>query len=87
MAIPMRLNTRRRTAVATARGLPRYASNDKVGTHAPMENWCRGMPTSLCVNAHLLRYNRFHDACLAYRFTETVRQIVDAGGNHAGLDH
>ena len=33
MAIPLRLNTRRRTAVATATGLPRYARNDKVGTH------------------------------------------------------
>ena len=32
MAISMRLNTRRRTAVATARRLPRYARNDKVGT-------------------------------------------------------
>ena len=28
----MRLNTRRRTAVATTTGLPRYARNDKVGT-------------------------------------------------------
>ena len=28
----MRLNIRRRTAVATATGLPRYARNDKVGT-------------------------------------------------------
>ena len=33
MAISMRLNTRRRTAVATATGLPRYARNDKVGAH------------------------------------------------------
>ena len=32
MAIAMKLNTRRRTAVATATGLPRYARNDKVGT-------------------------------------------------------
>ena len=32
MAISMRLNARRRTAVATARRLPRYARNDKVGT-------------------------------------------------------
>ncbi len=32
-AISMRLNTRRRTAVATATGLPRYARNDKVGAH------------------------------------------------------
>ena len=29
----MRLNTRRRTAVATTTGLPRYARNDKVDTH------------------------------------------------------
>ena len=29
----MRLNTRRRTAVATATGLPRYARNDKVVAH------------------------------------------------------
>ena len=33
MAISMRLNTRRRTAVATATRLPRYARNDKVGMH------------------------------------------------------
>ncbi len=33
MAISMRLNPRRRTAVATATRLPRYARNDKVGTH------------------------------------------------------
>ena len=32
VAISMRLNTRRRTAVATTTGLPRYARNDKVGT-------------------------------------------------------
>ena len=32
MAISMRLNTRRRTAVARATRLPRYARNDKVGT-------------------------------------------------------
>ena len=32
MAISMRLNTRGRTAVATASGLPRYARNDKAGT-------------------------------------------------------
>ena len=32
VAISMRLNTRRRTAVATATRLPRYARNDKVGT-------------------------------------------------------
>ena len=33
MAISVRLNIRRRTAVATATGLPRYARNNKVGTH------------------------------------------------------
>ena len=33
MAISMGLNTRRGTAVATATRLPRYARNDKVGTH------------------------------------------------------
>ena len=33
MAISMRLNTRRRTAFATATGLPRCARNDTVGTH------------------------------------------------------
>ena len=33
VAISMGLNTHRRTAVATATGLPRYARNDKVGTH------------------------------------------------------
>ena len=33
--ISMRLSTRRRTAVATATGLPRCARNDKVGTHGP----------------------------------------------------
>ncbi len=32
VAISMRLNTRRRTAVATATRLPRYARNDTVGT-------------------------------------------------------
>ena len=31
--ISMRLNTRRRTAVATATGLPRYAHDDKLDTH------------------------------------------------------
>ena len=34
VAISMRLNTRRRTAVATATRLPRYARNDTVGTLA-----------------------------------------------------
>ena len=29
----MRLNTRRRYAIATLTGLPRYARNDKVGNH------------------------------------------------------
>ena len=33
VAISLRLDTRRRTAVATATRLPRYARNDKVGTH------------------------------------------------------
>ena len=33
MAISMRLNTLRRTTVATATRLPRYARNDKVGAH------------------------------------------------------
>ena len=33
VAIWMRLNTRLRTAVATMTRLPRYARNDKVGTH------------------------------------------------------
>ena len=33
VAISMRLHTRRRTPVATATRLPRYARNDKVGTH------------------------------------------------------
>ena len=33
VAISMRLDTRRRTVVATATRLPRYARNDKVGTH------------------------------------------------------
>ena len=32
MAISLRLNTRRRTIIATATRLPRYARNDKVGT-------------------------------------------------------
>ena len=35
VAISMRLNTRRRTVVTTATGLPRYARNDKVGTRDP----------------------------------------------------
>ena len=34
--ISMRFSTRRRTSVAMATGLPRYARNDKVGTH---EKW------------------------------------------------
>ena len=38
MAISMRLNTRGRTGDATATGLPRYARNDKLGTH---EKWVR----------------------------------------------
>ncbi len=33
MAISMRLNTRRRIAVATTTRLPRCARNDKAGTH------------------------------------------------------
>ncbi len=49
MAIPMRLNTRRRSPVATATGLPRYTRNDIVGTHE------RGL---LFAN-HLLHH--FHD--------------------------
>ena len=35
MAISMRLNTRRRTSVATTTRLPRYARNDKVGPMSP----------------------------------------------------
>ena len=38
MAISIRLNTRRRTAVATTTRLPRYARNDKVGTHESQFN-------------------------------------------------
>ena len=41
VAISTRLSTRRRTAFATATGLPRYARNDKVGTYEvkiPLEN-------------------------------------------------
>ena len=38
MAISMRLNTRGRTAVATATRSPRYARNDKLGRH---EKWVR----------------------------------------------
>ncbi len=45
MAISMRLYTRRRTAVATATRLPRYARNDKVGTHESQFNQSlRGAP-------------------------------------------
>ena len=33
VAFSIRLNTRRRTAFATATELPRYARNDKMGTH------------------------------------------------------
>ena len=33
MAIALRLNTRQQTTIATATRLPRYARNDKVGTH------------------------------------------------------
>ena len=36
VAISMRLNTRRRTVVATPMRLPRYARNDKVGSHEVM---------------------------------------------------
>ena len=32
VAIPLRLNTRRQTTIATATRLPRYIRNDKVGT-------------------------------------------------------
>ena len=44
VAILMRLYTRRRTAVATATGLPRYARNDKVGTRDwfGLTAWLRG---------------------------------------------
>ena len=37
VAISMGLSTCRRTAVATARGLPRYARNDKLGTHEKVD--------------------------------------------------
>ncbi len=37
MAISLRLNTRRRTAVATTTRLPRYARNDKAGTHETIQ--------------------------------------------------
>ena len=57
MAIPMRLNTRRRTAAAPAMGLPRYARNDKVGTReqpAGVASGTSGPP----VATKRLRYNR-----------------------------
>ena len=49
MAISMRLNTTRRTAVATATGLPRYARNDKVGTHdtVPDRRACKSSPAAI----------------------------------------
>ena len=38
----MRSNLRRRTAVATAMGLPRYPRNDKVGTHGDPLDFASG---------------------------------------------
>ena len=46
VAISMRLNTRRRTAVATTPGLPRYARNDKVGTQEVAVIVYNGRPTN-----------------------------------------
>ena len=57
MAIPMRLNTRRRTAAAPAMGLPRYARNDNAGTReqpAGVASGTSGPP----VATKRLRYNR-----------------------------
>ena len=47
MAISMRSNTRRPTTSATAPGLPRYARNDKVGTHGALVTvqTCGDLPT------------------------------------------
>ena len=39
MAISLRLNTRRRTTVATATRLPRCARNDKVGSVRAWNHW------------------------------------------------
>ena len=39
MAISLRLNTRRRTTIATATRLPRYARNDKPQHRPPGEGW------------------------------------------------
>ena len=49
MAISIRLNTHRRTAVATATGLPRHARNDKMGTHetVPDRSACRSSPATI----------------------------------------
>ena len=45
MAISMRLNTRRRTAVATTARLPRYARNDKVRTRKAHPDLVEGRST------------------------------------------
>ena len=49
MATSIRLNTHRRTAVATATGLPRHARNDKMGTHetVPDRSACRSSPATI----------------------------------------
>ena len=43
MAISLRLNTRRQTTIATSSRLPRYARNDKVGTHETWPGMARGV--------------------------------------------
>ena len=43
MAISLRLNTRRQTTIATSSRLPRYARNDKVGTHETWPVMARGV--------------------------------------------
>ncbi len=76
VAISMRLNPRRRTAVATATGLPRYARNDK-GEYADNVGTHEVAPSVSRVPAPIRHCEEHSDAAISMRLS-TRRQTAVA---------
>ncbi len=72
MAISMGLDTRRRTAVTTATGLPRYARNDKVDTR-------EATPRLTRFGSRVTLSGRFRPQLLNNRFPGIGRQQTNSG--------
>ncbi len=84
MAISMRLKTRRRTAVATAKRLPCYVRNDKVGTQEQGKRILIEsvfevpvIPAKAGIQVAWLYVNCLEAICMDSRFRENDRN--DAG--------